>query len=330
MHVAPTALLLLALIAQEPAAKKPSVFPTTPPQEPSKDAAQPTTDKQPLGADDPSILDRAQAAKEYFAITDYDEDGRIDFREAEEALAMTRTSFRQYDKDVDGWITFEEFEARYNELLDRTGGFPKPKAQGPAPTLGPPATPVPGPGANMDDVLSTLPPAPAPAVTPESFVNTYDLNVDGRLSALEVGEASKALGFGGLSGQAILSLLDADGSTFVEPAELSQALAALGLLTTGGTDPNAPKAKSVEELFGHAVPRDLSPGATPMPPHIAGPVRPFRRLDLDDDGVIQAHDLHLLSVSAHPRVSPFAVIATLDLDGDGALSPEEFAEAFDD
>lgn len=327
MHVAPTALLLLALIAQEPAAKKPSVFPATPAQTPG---ATPAADKQPLGADDPSILDRAQAAKEYFAISDYDEDGRIDFREAEEALAMTRTSFRQYDKDVDGWITFEEFETRYNELLDRTGGFPKPKPQGPAPTLGPAPTPTPVPGANPNDVLATLPPAPAPAVTPESFVNTYDLNVDGRLSAVEIGEASKALGFGGLSGQAILSLLDADRSTFVEPAELSEALAALGLLTAGGTDPNAPKAKSVEELFGHATSRDLSPGATPLPPHIEGPVRPFRRLDLDDDGVIEAHDLHLLSVSAHPRVSPFAVIATLDLDGDGALSPEEFAEAFDD
>ena len=86
----------------------------------------------------------------------------------------------------------------------------------------------------------------------------------------------------------------------------------------------------VEELFGHAEPRKLAPGAAPLPPHIAGPVRPFRRLDLDDDGALELADFDGLSISAHPRVSPGAVIATLDLDGDGALSPDEFAAAFDD
>ena len=317
MSFAPSTLLLLALLAQEPAAKKPSVFPA-PGQTPAEqDPATPPV----------VTVDRAQVEAEYFATMDYNEDDWISFREAEEALNMTRTGFQQYDTDADGRITKEEFSARYNELLDRTGGFPKPKPQGPAPTLG--ADPTPAVPASLESLLNNLPPVPEPAVTPESFVNQYDTNVDGRLSGIELTEAGKSLGFVGLSGPAILTLIDTDQSGFAEPAELAAVLKQLGLMTAAGTAPEPPKAKSIEELFGHTEARVILPGSTPRPPVIAGPVRPFRRLDINDYGVIQIKDLTDLSVSAHPRVSPHAVVATLDLDGDGTLSPDEFAAAFD-
>lgn len=321
MSFAPSALLLLALLAQEPAAKKPSVFPA-----PGQAPAQQDPAKKPPIVTPPSVVtvDRAQVEVEYFTTMDYNEDSWISFREAEEALNMTRTGFQQYDTDADGRITKEEFGARYNELLDRTGGFPKPKPQGPAPTLGK----DPNPADLINSVLGNLP-VPEPAVTPESFVNQYDANVDGRLSGLELTQAGKSLGFVGLSGPAILTLIDTDQSGFAEPAELAAVLKQLGLMTAAGTAPEPPKAKSIEELFGHTEPRVIMPGSTPRPPVITGPVRPFRRLDINDDGVIQIKDLTDLSVSAHPRVSPHAVVATLDLDGDGALSPDEFAAAFD-
>jgi len=336
MHAAPIALTLAALAApalftagqdRGAPAEAPQDTPAeTPDTDPDAEPA-PEISTDLAGDGDPTTADRAQLEVEYFAIMDFDENGWISFREGEESLSMTRTSFLQYDTDQDGRITPEEFGERYDELLDRTGGFPKPRPQGPAPTLGPEPVPV-TPG-NLDAILGTLPPAPAPAVTPESFVNQYDLNVDGRLSGLELTEASRALGFGGLNGNAVMPLIDTNGSGFVEPAELSTVLKDLGLLGATGTLPNEPKARTVEELFGHAEPRDMSPGAAPLPPHIAGPVHPFRRLDLDDDGALELADFTGLSISAHPRVSPGAVIATLDLDGDGALSPDEFAAAFD-
>lgn len=340
MHAAPIALTLAALASPalftagqdrgaDPAPQDaPTEAPAEMPADADQDTPAPKVSTDLAGDGDPTTADRAQLEAEYFAIMDFDENGWISFREGEESLSMTRTSFRQYDTDQDGRITPDEFGARYDELLDRTGGFPKPRAQGPPPKLGPEPVPV-TPG-NLDAILGTLPPAPAPTVTPESFVNQYDLNVDGRLSGLELTEASRALGFGGLNGNAVMPLIDTNGSGFVEPAELSQVLADLGLLGTAGTLPNEPKARSVEELFGHAEPRKLSPGAAPLPPHIAGPVRPFRRLDLDDDGALELADFDGLAISAHPRVSPGAVIATLDLDGDGVLSPDEFAAAFED
>lgn len=321
MHASPIALLLLALLSQEPVTKPGQVFPAQ-----GKPAEKPGPIVVPPTDPNDDVLDRTELEEEYFNTADYDEDGYISFREGEEALSMTRTSFIQYDADEDGLIDREEFGARYNELLDRTGGFPKPKPQGPAPKLG--EDPLPIDPHNIEVYLEGVV-VPEPAVTPESFVNQYDTNVDGRLSALEIADASAALGYAGVPGQTIINLIDADRSGYAEPGELAEVLSALGLLTANTGTIEMPMAGSVEELFGHAEPRDTAAGAIPQPPLIVGPVFPFRRLDLDDDGALEVEDLRSLSVSSHPRVSPPAVIATLDLDGDGVISPEEFAAAFD-
>jgi len=274
--------------------------------------------------------ERARLEAEYFQTSDYNTDGWISFREGEAALQLTRTSFAQYDLDRDGKISREEFGRRYAELLDRTGAFRRPTPEGLKPA-GPSTAPLGSPENPLDlAALLTGKAALPTGPTPETFVGKHDENMDGRLDASELANAGAALGFAGLSGPKLLGALDADRSGFVEPAELAKALATLGTMSAAGAAPALPKAKSIEELFGGAEPRVSYPGSTPRPPHIKGPVRPFRRLDIDDDGRIEATDLDKLGVSAHPGIRPEVVLATLDQDGDGALTAAELAAAFDD
>ncbi|MEO6711206.1 MAG: hypothetical protein ABI054_07020, partial [Planctomycetota bacterium] len=65
----------------------------------------------------------------------------------------------------------------------------------------------------------------------------------------------------------------------------------------------------------------------PMPPQIDGPVRHFRRLDLDGDVRVSTEDLRRLQSPLELSVRAGAVLAALDSDGDGELSPEEFDAA---
>lgn len=331
-------LLLLASLAapaapQDRTPKPPAQPPVQPPAKAAPVAA-PAQDPSATGKPkaDPQVeaaAERARLEEEYFATCDYDSDGWISFREGEAALLLTRTSFAQYDLDRDGRVTREEFSKRFLELLDRTGAFRKPTPKGLKPAE--PGAAAPGSPENPLDLAAILAGTsqPAPSSTPETFVRKYDKNIDGKLDANELVGASETLGFAGLSGSKLLSVLDKDGSRFVEPKELEGALDALGLLSASGAAPALPKPKSIDELFGGSEPRISYPGATPRPPFIQGPVRPFRRLDLDDNGQIEVSDLDTLAMSAHPRMRPAALIATLDLDGDGALSAAEFAAAFD-
>ncbi|MDG2144172.1 MAG: hypothetical protein P8N31_11495 [Planctomycetota bacterium] len=258
----------------------------------------------------PNNLD--QQEKEYFTTCDYDANGWISYREAEASLHLNRDGFAQYDANDDGQVTREEFHDRYTQLIQRVGIFriPTPIGQ----TEPAPAVPV-EPGA-----------APAFPATSQAFVNTYDANVDGRLDVSEVGPAATSLGFPNVDPVAVLKLLDKDGSSFVEPAEIAAIIQ--GLNASGATI-TAPKAASIDELFGKSLERPYFVGATPRPPLIQGPVIPFRRLDVNNNGFIEVADLEKLSVSAHTVIRPSAVLAGLDRDGDGKLSPEELKAAFD-
>jgi hypothetical protein len=106
-------------------------------------------------------------------------------------------------------------------------------------------------------------------------------------------------------------------------------LDALNLIEGSSLIPLGAKANSIEELFGGTEERPYAPGVTPRPPLIKGPVPPFRRLDLNNDGFIEVLDLEQLSVSAHTVVRPSAILAGLDIDGDGKLGPAELKAAFD-
>lgn len=331
------------LANQDPATEKPDVQPPVPAEPAVQEITEAEADELPSGAQ--KIIDLVNGAREategevpeepevqsedgpkeaplpnnldeqeeeYFTTCDYDANGWISYREAESSLQLNRDGFAQYDANDDGQITREEFHDRYTELIQRVGLFRIPTPIGQVETT--PAAPI-EPGA-----------APAFPATSQAFVDTYDRNVDGRLDASEVGPAATALGFPGIDPIAVLTLLDKDGSNFIEPAEITALVQ--GLNASGATI-TAPKATSVEELFGASLERPYFVGATPRPPFIQGPVIPFRRLDANNNGFIEVIDLEQLSVSAHTVIRPSAVLAGLDRDGDGRLSPDELKAAFD-
>ena len=82
---------------------------------------------------------------------------------------------------------------------------------------------------------------------------------------------------------------------------------------------------SLEALFDQVEPRKRSAEPTPYPQRLRGPVSTFRRLDFDRSGGIGVDDLEALQRPLQIPIRASAVIATLDLNGDGELSLEEFA-----
>ena len=84
------------------------------------------------------------------------------------------------------------------------------------------------------------------------------------------------------------------------------------------------KAASIAELFDRVESRNSKRDSQPQPAHIVGPVSAFRRLDYDNSGGIDAADLALLQHPLQLPVRMNAVLASLDTDGDGVISAEEF------
>ena len=84
------------------------------------------------------------------------------------------------------------------------------------------------------------------------------------------------------------------------------------------------KPRSLKELFGAKEAREELPSTVPLPPRIEGPVSAFTRLDLNEDGEITIEDLDGLARPIHLDVRFPAVIAILDTDNDGGVSPGEF------
>jgi len=95
-------------------------------------------------------------------------------------------------------------------------------------------------------------------------------------------------------------------------------------------EPFPTDAGNVLELFGRVRPRVIRDNAVPEPEQLVGPVPSFHRLDYDWDGGISRADLSLLLTGAGIDVRPSAIIAAIDMDGDGALSAEEFYASMGD
>lgn len=248
--------------------------------------------QKPAG-DKPKPDDDEDLAQKYFEIADYNADGFLTIAEAEPALALDRAGFAAYDTDRDGRISPKEFRARYEAIVSRGGLFTPPIGKN-------------GTRAAKEKGLDDL-------------GERFDKDGDGKLNATELRallEDAKSR----LDPDVALVKFDRDGSHKLEKAEIA-ALATF-------LDParrNAPivKAKSIAELFGQALPREERRGATQLCPRIPGPVTIFRRLDLDDDGKIETEDLVLLQRPIQLPVRLAAVLATLDTDRDGAISPAE-------
>ncbi len=62
----------------------------------------------------------------YFTICDYDENGWISFREASQALAISRPRFFAFDRNRDGRVVRDEFLAIYRDTVQRLGAFQPP------------------------------------------------------------------------------------------------------------------------------------------------------------------------------------------------------------
>lgn len=254
--------------------------------------------------DEPKSADLADdKPSTYFGACDYDRNGWISFRESAEALTLDRNSFAVYDADHDGRITQEEFEARYTEVRERTGGFRPPRAK----------------------VAEKL----VPTRNAEQLRNAYDLSGD---SALDLDELNKLLNDyerTEVPADVVLDKLDRDESGELEGQELvlfAELLSATYTPELAIIDP-ADSPKSIDALFGQITPREQGYQTTPQPPQIVGPVPIFRRLDLDNDGGVTLSDLEGLRAAMQLSVRTTAVFAALDTDQDGKLTEAELLDS---
>lgn len=289
---------LLALLAAAPLIQNPS--PAKPPaQDPP---AKPEESQESLAAKR-RLAAQALEEADFFGRCDQNANGWISLHEGREALGMDSSTFRSYDTDLDGRISREEFAARYKLSVSRVGAF-KPPASVPKT-------------------------ARAPTRNAEQLRNAYDKNADGGLSADELKLVLDDYERSELPAEIALEKLDRDGSTRIDGAEIDFLARLLTTnLSPAAADPNAPRVRqTLEELFGGLRDRTSGFHSAPMPPEIVGPVTHFRRLDLDGDGRVSIDDLRRLQAPLQLPVRAAAVLAALDLDGDGVMSPTEFSAA---
>jgi Ca2+-binding EF-hand superfamily protein len=272
------ALLLLApLTAQGPAARR---------KRPAGDRAHESK------VEPPTVASRADR---YFAICDYDSDGRITFNEAQASLGLDREGFAAYDEDRDGWIIASEFRRRFAAIVETGGVFSPPKAK-------------------------VVPHAARPA-TAEKVLEAFDKDRDGALDATELNVALIEMGASRMEPETALEQLDRDGSNKLESAEIEDLLA---LIQPRSSAARGPRPKSIDALFATQVPREIQNASTTQPARIVGPVSSFRRLDIDGDGRITPEDLAELQRPLVLPVRAAAVLAALDTDSDGVISETEF------
>ena len=243
--------------------------------------------------------DVSEEVRSYFVICDRDGNGWISFREARDSLGLDRDAFAAFDRDRDGRIDLAEFNARFAEIADRVGMLPRPR-----------------------------PPRPRPVDLPrepEQILTAYDIDADG---GIELDELQRMLDDYGRSEIAVtmaMEKLDEDADAELRERELELLSRLLATLYVAGSEgpESLPAPQTVAELFGQPKPRPGGIDSAPQPPLIVGPVPVFRRLDLDDDGGIEMHDLRELLSPLQLSISLSAIHNTLDLDGNGAIDPDE-------
>jgi Ca2+-binding EF-hand superfamily protein len=238
-------------------------------------------------------------ALQYFATADYDASGWISISEARSSLSIDRKAFAQFDTDHDGLVSPDEFIARYHAIKAKGGAF---------------AQPIPNAEANKPQKR-----------TAAELIQTFDTDRDGALDEREVQRALDDYKAHGVEAAVMMAGVDKDGSRKIEAAEAQALLDVLAPAPAAETE--KPKAGSIAELFDKLEPRKIERDQTPQPARITGPVTTFRRLDFDDSGGITVEDLEHLQ---RPLILPVrcrAVLAALDTDGNGEMSPEELDAA---
>ena len=234
----------------------------------------------------------------WFGTSDANGSGWVSYRESSHALGFDRSRFRSFDEDRDGRIDLDEFELYcLFAIRDKTFREPLPPA----------------------DLLG------APKRSPEQLRIAYDRDRDGLLSIDEIGTALLDYGRQDLVPSRVVLGLDRDNDNRLDVRELSGIEGIVGLVTVGGLEEvpqvTASDARSAAELFLVIEPRAEGSNA---PPTIQGPVRPFSRLDLNQDGSIDRGELEELLSPLFSTIRITTVLHTLDLNRDGVLSRTEF------
>lgn len=277
----------------------------------------------------PSLRDLDPVLREleqrYFTICDHNSNNWIAFREAKLSLGVDRTSYAVYDTDRDGRVTREEFHDRYWSVVAYVGAFQPPREPGSESLL------TTGRGASATPSFPPLPTGPSPS---EEILANFDLNGDGGMDSGELQVFFSQLRLGDQTPDVgtVMAPLDTDGSLKLEVAELTLLVQYIKAITgdTSFTDEegNAETEDAVSRLLELVREEELAP-RTGAIPRLQAPVSSFRRLDLDADGGISATDLSRLQAPVQTVVRANAVLAALDLDGDGRLDAAEFGAAFD-
>lgn len=263
------------------------------------------TDRTRLGAtadaDEPLFgFPAARERQLYFATADADSSGWISFREAKSAIRFDAPRFRAFDTDNDGRFTMEEYSAFVVFETSAGRAIEKPTFIG--------ATEMP------------------PARNAEQLRAAYDVDLDGKINRLELERMVSDYERGNLEleAAALMPRLDANGDSSLDRSELERLAGFLTPLVVDSViaQPKAPGARTIMELFGQPIDAGEN-----NPPRIIGPVRPFRRLDVNNDGFVDLEDLERLKGRTFARVRLGSVLNTLDIDYDGRLSEREFLSA---
>ena len=109
--------------------------------------------------------------------------------------------------------------------------------------------------------------------------------------------------------------------------EFEQLARLISLTQTPIESPEAPVARSIEDLFGGLEERSGGFHSSLHPPAIPGPVTHFRRLDLDNDGLVSLRELDRLQSPLQLPIRANTVLAALDRNEDRHLSEAEFKDA---
>lgn len=231
----------------------------------------------------------------YFETADWDKDGFIRFSEAEKSMGISLSEFALFDADHDGLVVLAEFAKRYQMTAERGGVFSAPRAK---------------------------PDAPRPAKKDaKSLLLAYDEDLDGMLNESEVARALEEARIDDPSPLVIVTTFDKDRSSGIDGAELEQFASLLHPEARGS---GAKKSMSLTELFDRTETEDARTGNTIGPRRTTGPISVFKRLDYDRSGSIGLQDLEELYRPLRSPVRPAVVLATLDTDGDGVISRDEF------
>ncbi|HRV82207.1 MAG TPA: hypothetical protein P5218_12255 [Planctomycetota bacterium] len=234
----------------------------------------------------------------WFKDCNADDNSWISFYEAERAMGFTRDQFRNFDTDADGRMDKREFVAYYRYSGPREE-FKTPRRRSQA-----------------------LP----PERTPQQLLLAYDADLNGGISLSEVRRILVDYSRVPMDAEVLFTQADRNQSKLLDEVELASLNSAISRLNVPQMVSTTSETKQPFDEFFIQVTE--SPSRT-APPRIQGPVTPFRRLDLDGNGVISPQDLAGLEKSMVSPIRPQTILHTLDRNQDGVLDRAELRLALE-